>query len=92
MVAFKAMLSRNGETIPGPVMQAIQVTQFNFTNQLHALLSDQALVGNLDYLDVNLVDHFAKYAPPYCPLSILEQFTIWRTRIAARKQTIFLLE
>jgi hypothetical protein len=47
-----------------PVIQAIQVTQLNFTNPLHALLSDPVLVGNLDNLDVNLADPFAKYAPP----------------------------
>jgi hypothetical protein len=50
--------------LPGPAMEAIQVTPFNFTNQLHALLSDPALVGNLDKLDVNPADPFAKSAPP----------------------------
>mgnify|MGYP000134667276 CR=1 FL=1 len=50
--------------LPGPAMEAIQVTWFNFTNQLHALVSDPTLFGNLDYLDVNLADPFAKYAPP----------------------------
>jgi hypothetical protein len=50
--------------LPGPAMEAIQVTRSNFTNQLHALLSDPALVGNLDNLDVNPADPFAKYAPP----------------------------
>lgn len=44
-------------------MQLIQVTWFNFTSQLHALLSDYALCGNLNKLDVNLVDPFAKYVP-----------------------------
>jgi hypothetical protein len=46
--------------LPDPVRQAIQVTWFNFTNQLHAFVSDHALCGNLDNLDVNLVDPFAK--------------------------------
>jgi hypothetical protein len=65
MVAFRALLSRNGKLVlPGPAMEAIQVTLFNFTNQLHALLSDPASVGNLDNLDVNPAYHFAKYAPP----------------------------
>jgi hypothetical protein len=45
-------------------MQVIQVTRFDFTNQLHALLTDYVLCENLDNLDVNLVDPFAKYAPP----------------------------
>jgi hypothetical protein len=50
--------------LTGPPMEAIQVTWFKFTNQLHALLSDPALVGNLDNLYVNPADPFAKYAPP----------------------------
>jgi hypothetical protein len=50
--------------LPGPAMEAILVTQFNFTNQLHAKLTDPALVGNLDNLDVNPADPFAKYASP----------------------------
>jgi hypothetical protein len=50
--------------LPGPEIQAIQVTRFNFANQLHTLLTDYALCGNLDNLDVNLVDPFAKHAPP----------------------------
>jgi hypothetical protein len=49
--------------LPCPAMEAIQLTWFNSTNQLHAFLSDPAaLVGNLDNLDVN--DPFAKYASP----------------------------
>jgi hypothetical protein len=52
--------------LPGPAMHAIQVTRFNFTNQLlQALLTDHALFVNLDNLDENLlVDPFAKYASP----------------------------
>jgi hypothetical protein len=40
-------------------------------NQLHALVSDHALFSNLDNLDVNLVDPFAKYAPPMGLLSTI---------------------
>jgi hypothetical protein len=52
--------------LPGAVMQTIQVTWFNFTNQLYALVSDNALLlcGNLDNLGVNLVDPFAKHTSP----------------------------
>jgi hypothetical protein len=58
-------------------MEAIQVTRFNFTNQLHALLSDHALVGNLDNLDVNPADPFAKYAPPSGRLSTVNSGAIY---------------
>jgi hypothetical protein len=51
--------------LPGPAMEAIQVTRFNFTNQLHALLSDPALVGNLDNLDVNPADPFCQVRPSF---------------------------
>jgi hypothetical protein len=34
--------------LPGPAMEAILVTGFNLNNQLHAILTDPALVGNLD--------------------------------------------
>jgi hypothetical protein len=63
--------------LPGPAMEAIQVTRFNFTNQLHALLSDPALVGNLDNLDVKPVDPFAKYAPPSGRLSTVNSGAIY---------------
>jgi hypothetical protein len=80
--------------LSGPAMQAIQVTQFNFTKRLHALLSDSALVvGNLDNFDVNPTNPFATYAPPSGRLStIMVQSTTWRTKIAARKPMIFWLE
>jgi hypothetical protein len=42
----------------------VQTTVFNFTNQLFTLVSDQALFGNLDNLDVTVDDLFAKYVPP----------------------------
>jgi hypothetical protein len=63
--------------LPGPAMEAIQVTRFNFTNQLHALLSDPALVGDLDNLDVNPADPFAKYAPPSGRLSTVNYGAIY---------------
>jgi hypothetical protein len=63
--------------LPGPAMEAIQVTWFNFTNQLHALLSDPALVGNLDDLDVNPADPFAKYTPPSGHLSTVNSGAIY---------------
>jgi hypothetical protein len=70
MVAFKPCCPESVNLVlPGPIMQAIQVTWFNFTNQLHALLSDYALCGNLKNLEVNLVAPFAKYAPPSGQLS-----------------------
>jgi hypothetical protein len=51
--------------LPGPAMEAILVTRFNFTNQLHAIvLTDPALVGNLDNLDANPADPSAKYTSP----------------------------
>jgi hypothetical protein len=63
--------------LPGPVLQAIQVTRFNFTNQLHALLTDPALVGNLNNLDVNRDDPFAKYVPPSGRLSTVNSGAIY---------------
>ena len=51
-------------TLPGPVPQVVQTTCFNFTNQLYSLVSDRALFGNLDNLDVNLDNPFGKYVPP----------------------------
>jgi hypothetical protein len=51
--------------LPGPAMEAILVTRFNFTNQLHAIvLTDPALVGNLDNLDANPADPSAEYTSP----------------------------
>jgi hypothetical protein len=63
--------------LPGPAMAAILVTRFNFTNQLHAILTDPALVGNLDNLDVNPADPFAKYASPFGRLSIVNSGAIY---------------
>ena len=63
--------------LPGPSMQAIQVTRFNFTNQLHSLLSDNALCGNLENLDVNPLDPFAKYVSPSGRLSTVNSGFIY---------------
>jgi hypothetical protein len=50
--------------LPGPQDQVVQTTCFNFTNQLHSLVSDPALFGNLDNLDINVDDPYGKYVPP----------------------------
>jgi hypothetical protein len=42
----------------------MQTTCFNITSQLYLLVSDQALFGTLDKLDVNVDNPFAKYIPP----------------------------
>jgi hypothetical protein len=42
----------------------VQITCFNFTNQLYSLVLDRALFGNLDNLDVNVDDPYGKYVPP----------------------------
>jgi hypothetical protein len=42
----------------------VQTACFNFTNQLYSLVSDRALFGNLDNLDVNIDDPYGKYVPP----------------------------
>jgi hypothetical protein len=46
--------------LPGPRDQVVQTTCFNFTNQLYSLVSDRALFGNLDNLDVNVDDPYGK--------------------------------
>jgi hypothetical protein len=46
----------------------IQVTWFNFTNQLHTLVSDHASCGDLENLDDSLLDPFAKYCPCFGPM------------------------
>ncbi len=56
-------------TLPGPVDQVVQTTRFNCTNLLYSLVSDRALFGNLDNLDVNLDNPFGKYVPPTGVLS-----------------------
>jgi hypothetical protein len=50
--------------LPAPLQQVVQTTTFNFTNQLFMLVSDQALFGNLDNLDVNVDNPFGKHVPP----------------------------
>ena len=47
--------------LPGPLDQVVQTTCFNFTNQLYSLVSDLALFGDLNNLDVNINDPFGKY-------------------------------
>jgi hypothetical protein len=63
--------------LPGSALQAIQVIRFNFTNQLHALLTNPALVGNLDNLDVKRDDPFAKHVPPSGRLSTVNSGAIY---------------
>jgi hypothetical protein len=78
MVAFKPCCPETVKLLlPGPALQAIQVNRFNFTNQLHALLTDPALVGNLDNLDVNQDGPFAKYVPPSGRLSTVDSGAIY---------------
>jgi hypothetical protein len=50
--------------LPGPVEQIVQTTCFNFARQLYTMVSDQALFGALDNLDVNADDRFGKYVSP----------------------------
>ena len=47
--------------LPGPGDQTVETTCFNFTDQLLSLVSDRALFGNLENLDVNNEDRFGKY-------------------------------
>ena len=42
----------------------ISITCFNFADMLISLLSDSCLTGNLENLDVNERDPFAKYSTP----------------------------
>jgi hypothetical protein len=51
-------------TLPGPLDQVVQTTCFNFTNQLYSLVSDCALFGNLDNLNVDGDDRYGKYVSP----------------------------
>jgi hypothetical protein len=80
--------------LPGPAMQVLQVTRFNFTNQLHALLTDYALCGNLENLEVNLVDPFGKYAPPPGRLLTVNSGSIYNLayKNCRKKANDFLLE
>ena len=52
-------------TLPGPMEltqpEVINVTCFDFTSMLRSLLSDEKLFGNLENLDVNQQNPFAKY-------------------------------
>jgi hypothetical protein len=57
--------------LPGPGDQVVQTTYFEFTNQLYSLVSDRALFGNLDNLDVNVDNPFGKYVPPNGLLSTI---------------------
>ncbi len=50
-------------TLPGPMIQVVQTTCFNFTQQLYSLVADRALFGQLHNLDVNINDPFGKYVP-----------------------------
>jgi hypothetical protein len=56
--------------LPGPNDQVLQTTSFKFTIQLYTLVSDQALFGNLDSLDVNVDDPFGENVPPNRLLSM----------------------
>ena len=58
-------------SLPGPVAQTVHTTCFNFTNQLHSLVSDHALFGKLENLDLNNNDPFAKYTAPNNLLSTI---------------------
>jgi hypothetical protein len=73
-------------TLPGPSMQTISVTRFNFTNQLHALVSNPALCGNLDSLDVNVDDPFAKYVSPSGRLSAVNSGSIYDLALAYKNR------
>ena len=50
-------------TFPQDNLQ-IEVTKFDFTSQLHSLLTDTLLTGSLDQLDVNPDNPFDQYQPP----------------------------
>ena len=51
-------------TLPGPVIQVVQTTYFNFSQQLYSnLVANCALFGKLHNLDVNINDPFGKYVP-----------------------------
>jgi hypothetical protein len=95
MVAFKKPCCP--ETVKlllhGPALQAIQVTCLNFTNQLHALRTDPVLVGNLDNLDGNRDDPFAKYVPPSGCLSTVNSGAIYNLayKNCCRKPNDFLV-
>ena len=57
--------------------ERIDVTVFNFENQLLNLLKDRTLFGDLQNLDINLDDPFGKYKAKMiiCQQSILETDT-----------------
>jgi hypothetical protein len=51
-------------TLPGPVIQVVQTTCFNFSQQLYSnLVADHALFGKLHNLDVNINEPFGKFVP-----------------------------
>lgn len=47
--------------LPGPQVQIVPVTRFDFTTQLISLITDPRLVGDINNLDVNPNDPFGKY-------------------------------
>jgi hypothetical protein len=50
--------------LPGPVLQVVQTTCFNFTKQLYSMVSNHVLFGKkLDNLDANADDPSDKNAP-----------------------------
>jgi hypothetical protein len=58
--------------------EIVQVTAFDFANQLYSLLRDPGLVGNLDKLDVNPTDPFGKYISPTGLLSTVNSGKIYQ--------------
>ena len=46
--------------------QVVDVTVFDFKKQLLSLLNDRFLFGNIDNLDVNKSDPFARYKMSIC--------------------------
>jgi hypothetical protein len=57
--------------LPGRADQVVETTCFNFTQQLKTLVSDKALFGTLENLDVNADDRFGKYVSPNGLLSTI---------------------
>ena len=77
MVAFSALSSRNGKAC---FTRSCHGSNQSYLVQLYqptACLTILSLVGNLDYLDVNPADPFAKYAPPSGRLSTVNSGAIY---------------
>jgi hypothetical protein len=55
--------------LPGPAKQVVQSICFNFTHQLHLLVSDRTLFPKLDNLDDNADNPSHKCVPPNVSLS-----------------------